>query len=352
MKKTPTATPIEHTVLYRKYRPKNFGEVVGQDHVVTVLKKAIQEGNIAHAYLFSGGRGTGKTTIARILASELGTTSKDLYEMDAASNRKIDDFRELNESVHTLPFESKYKVYIIDEVHMLTKEAFNAFLKTLEEPPRHVIFVLATTEIDKLPDTIVSRCQTYAFNTPTRAVLATAILHVAKGEGAKLDADAAELIAILAEGSFRDALGILQKVLSYSKDAKITRSEVESVTGAPRAALINDLLAAIAAGNKEKILTQITAAVNASVDFLTFEKLLLDRMRAVMLLRNAASMEKYIAEQFNSDDLAFLKELAAQEGSKVNSRTLAAVLKAYAETGHAYIAQLPLEIALIETLGE
>lgn len=343
---------IEHTVLYRKYRPKNFAEVVGQDHVVAVLKKAIKEGTVAHAYLFSGGRGTGKTTVARIVANELGTTSKDLYEMDAASNRKIDDFRELNDSVHTLPFESKYKVYIIDEVHMLTKEAFNAFLKTLEEPPRHVIFILATTEVDKLPDTIVSRCQTYTFNTPTRAVLTSAIAHVAKGEGVTLDNDAAELIAILAEGSFRDALGTLQKVLSYSKDAKVTRSEVESVTGAPRAALINDLLSAIASGNKEQILMQINEAMAVGVDFLTFEKLLLDRMRAVMLLRNAGPMEKYIAEQFNSDDLSFLKELATQQGSKVNSKTLAAVLKAYSETSHAYIAQLPLEIALVEALGE
>ena len=147
----------EHTVLYRKYRPSNFKEVLGQDHIVKTLGGAINLGNISHAYLFAGTRGTGKTSIARIFANEIKTTENDLYEIDAASNRGIDDIRELRDSVNVLPFESPYKVYIIDEVHMLTKEAFNALLKTLEEPPKHVIFILATTEIEKLPDTIFSR---------------------------------------------------------------------------------------------------------------------------------------------------------------------------------------------------
>ncbi|MBL4644472.1 MAG: DNA polymerase III subunit gamma/tau [Candidatus Pacebacteria bacterium] len=347
-----------HSALYRKYRPSSFKDVLGQDHIIDVLQKEIETKNIAHAYLFAGGRGTGKTTVARILAKEIGTTSKDLYEMDAASNRKIDDFRELNESVHTLPFDSEYKVYIIDEVHMLTKEAFNAFLKTLEEPPKHVIFILATTEIDKLPDTIVSRCQSYTFKQPTRSILTSSVSKVAKGEKVVLEKDAAELIAILAEGSFRDALGILQKVLSYSSDLsadkagkKITRSEVELVTGAPRGELVSGLLTAISEGNLDEALRHIQETVEAGVDFVTFQKLLLDRVRAVMLLRNSSSIQKSIEEQFGKDDFTLLKKLSTEAESKVNSKTLLALLRAYTDTPHAYIKQLPLELAVISILG-
>lgn len=338
-----------HVALYRKYRPANFKDVLGQEHVVDVLKKAIADKRVAHAYLFAGGRGTGKTTIARILAKELGTSAKDLYEMDAASNRKIDDFRELNDSVHTLPFDSEYKVYIIDEVHMLTKEAFNAFLKTLEEPPKHVVFVLATTEIDKLPDTIVSRCQTYTFNTPSRVVLAKAIEKVTKGEGATIAKDAAELVAILAEGSFRDALGILQKVLSFSGDKEVTREEVESVTGAPRGELVNGILEALAAADADTALSNIGAATSAHVDFLTFQKLLLDKARAVILLRNAPKLEKQLEGQFSADDFTLLKKLAAEKESNITSKTLLALLDAYADTPHAYIQHLPLELAIINS---
>jgi len=347
-----TTAPEHHVALYRKYRPQTFKDVVGQEPVVTVLEKAVADNRIAHAYLFAGGRGTGKTSIARILAAAIGTSSKDLYEMDAASNRNIDDFRELNDSVHTLPFESTYKVYIIDEVHMLTKQAFNAFLKTLEEPPKHVVFILATTEIDKLPDTIVSRCQSYTFQKPTRAMLVEALERVAKGEKAKIEKDALELVAMLAEGSFRDALGILQKVISYSSNTKITREEVEAVTGAPRGELVNGVLNAVANGDADAALKSVTEAVAAGVDFMTFQKLLLDRVRAVMLLRNAASVRERIAEQFSKDDFDLLQSLAGAEKTILNSKLLVALLGAYADTPHAYIKQLPLEIALLDVLGE
>ena len=158
-------------VMYRRYRPTTFKDVVGQDHVVEALERSIKNKTIGHAYLFAGGRGTGKTSVARIFASEIGCTEKDLYEMDAASNRGIDDVRAIRDAVSTMPFESPYKVYIIDEAHMLTKEAFNALLKTLEEPPPHAVFILATTEAEKIPETVVSRCQTFNFKKPTQKIL-------------------------------------------------------------------------------------------------------------------------------------------------------------------------------------
>jgi len=173
----------QNVVLYRKYRPQSLKEVIGQDHIVKTLEGAIKLGNISHAYLFAGSRGTGKTSVARILARAVGTSSNDISEIDAASNRGIDNVRELREAVNTLPFESPYKVYIIDEVHMLTKEAFNALLKTLEEPPKHVIFILATTELEKLPETVVSRCQLFTFKKPSQMILREMIVKVAKKEG-------------------------------------------------------------------------------------------------------------------------------------------------------------------------
>jgi len=226
--------------LYRKYRPQNFKEVLGQDHVVKIIEGAIKIGNFPHAYLFAGSRGTGKTSIARIFAKEIGSSLNDLYEIDAASNRGIDDIREIRESVNTLPLESQYKVYIIDEVHMLTKEAFNALLKTLEEPPKHVIFILATTETEKLPETIVSRCQTYNFKKPSQNLLKDLVLDISKKEGFELEPSSADLIAMLGDGSFRDTQGILQKVIGSSNSRKISPEEVASVTGAPQSALVND----------------------------------------------------------------------------------------------------------------
>ena len=198
--------------LYRKYRPETFDAVLGQDHVVHALQSALKSGNLSHAYLFAGSRGTGKTSIARIFARELGTSPSDIYEIDAASNNSVDQIRELVEGVSTLPFDSKYKVYILDEVHMLSKSAFNALLKTLEEPPAHVIFILATTELHKVLDTVKSRCQVFEFKKPSVETLVNLIQDVAKKEKIPMNEEVAQFIAKRGDGAFRDTLGILERV--------------------------------------------------------------------------------------------------------------------------------------------
>lgn len=354
--------------LYRKYRPQGFADVLGQEHIVQVLEGAIKQGNIAHAYLFSGSRGTGKTSIARILARGVECSNNDLYEIDAASNRGIDDIRELREAVNTLPFESPYKVYIIDEVHMLTKEAFNALLKTLEEPPKHVIFILATTEVEKLPDTIVSRCQSFSFKKPSVAVLKKAITDIAKKEGFTIEPASADLIALLGDGSFRDAQGILQKVISSSKDKKVSVEEVEKIAGAPKSALVNDFISAIDERDIERGMKAVNSAVENNVDMKMFLKLVLHKIRSIMLLKYAPDMEGIIKEQFGEDDFKFLKNLSENPNQpkadgqvpkdakrlgqgKINSTVLNELLVAYDAVGKACISQLPIELAIVRIMN-
>jgi DNA polymerase-3 subunit gamma/tau len=219
-----------HLALYRKYRPQSFSDVVGQEQIVTLLQSSIKQKKISHAYLFCGGRGTGKTTVARIFAHDIGCNGEDIIEIDAASNRGIDEIRELREAVRTAPFSSPYKIYIVDEAHMLTKEAANALLKTLEEPPSHVIFILATTDPEKLPSTIVSRCQKIIFKSPDVATLAKRLQYVAEQEGKEIDDTTAELIAAHGKGSYRDALGVLEQILTTS-GKKITNEGVLSFLG-------------------------------------------------------------------------------------------------------------------------
>src|SRR3989344_4776802 len=257
---------MHELALYRKYRPKKWNEVLGQDHIVDVLEDSVKEGKVSHAYLFVGSRGTGKTSVARIFAEEIGVSANDLYEIDAASNRGIEDMKTLREGVRVLPLESKHKVYIIDEVHMLSKDAWGALLKTLEEPPAHVIFILATTEFHKVPETIISRCQVFTFRKPGEKIIKKILEKVAEKEGFELDAGSAELLAILADGSFRDALGELQKVLNFSKSKKISREEVEKITGAPKAKLVNDFIGALASKNLEEGIGAVRRAAGENLD--------------------------------------------------------------------------------------
>jgi len=335
-----------HQTLYRTYRPQVFSEVRGQEHIVKALEGAIRNKRTAHAYLFSGGRGTGKTTVARILAHELGVSDKDLYEMDAASNRGIDDIRELREGVWMMPFESPYKFYIIDEAHMLTKEAWNALLKTLEEPPAHCIFVLATTEREKVPDTIQSRCEVYSFKQPTREMLAEIVADTAKAESFTLEKSAAELIALLAEGSFRDALSILQKVLTASDDKKVSVAEVEDVTGAPKGELVRRIVSGLAHKDASVALAAIRDAQEENIDARLLARLIIMRLRAVLLTRFAPDLVPAFTRELSGADTELVETLAKDKN--ITSETLRIVLEAHERTAYATVPFLPLELGIVD----
>jgi DNA polymerase III subunit gamma/tau len=248
--------------LYRKYRSRALGEVVGQEHITDTLDRAIKAGHVSHAYLFTGPRGTGKTSIARILAHAINdipysdTPNLDIIEIDAASNRRIDDIRDLREKVHIAPIAAKYKVYIIDEVHMLTGESFNALLKTLEEPPAHVVFMLATTEAHKLPATIISRTQRFALRAATPQNIITLLKQIAKKEKLTISDGALTLIAEHANGSFRDSESLLDQMMHVTA-GNIEAEDVQRSLGlAPKAAL-EGTIKALLAGDHATVATSI-----------------------------------------------------------------------------------------------
>ena len=292
---------MSHRALYRQYRPATFSEMIGQEHITTILKNQVKSGTTAHAYLFAGTRGTGKTSAARILARAVNCEEPmdgepcgccrsckisagecaDIIELDAASNTGVDDMRDIIEKARFMPLELKHKVYIIDEAHALSSNAFNALLKTLEEPPAHVIFILATTEIQKVPATILSRCQRYDFTRIGPEDIAQRVEYIAGQEGLELTTDGAELIYRLADGAMRDALSILDTCAGVT--AKIDADVVRRMAGVTDRSYLFHISDALEAQDGAAALAQLAALRQQSVDVKRLTEELIAHYRALML---------------------------------------------------------------------
>lgn len=290
--------------LYREFRPKNFDDVVGQDYIIQTLKNQVKTGNLSHAYLFCGPRGTGKTSTAKIFARAVNCThsvdgnpcdmcaecvalsqpNTDIFEIDAASNNRVEEIRDLREKVAYPPLIGKYKVYIVDEVHMLTDSAFNALLKTLEEPPKHVIFILATTEIHKLPATILSRCMRFDFKLLPVDLLSEHLKNVFEKRGIKCDEKSLHLIAKAGEGSVRDMLSIADSVAAYCNN-EITYAQAESVIGLSSKDNIKDILVSIANKDINKLFVSIKRALGTGKNIQVLCKEMADFVKNLIMIK-------------------------------------------------------------------
>lgn len=343
---TPEESRVEYTVLARRFRPQAFADVVGQEHVAQALRNSIVQGRVAHAYLFTGARGVGKTSTARILAKSLNCPNAigpdpcnecevcqgiatgsdvDVLEIDGASNRGIDDIRMLRQNVNVRSMRSRYKVYIIDEVHMLTKEAFNALLKTLEEPPPNVKFIFCTTEPNKVPDTILSRCQRFDFGTIATASIKTRLMQIATAEGKQVDSEALELVARRAAGSMRDSQSLFDQLLAFGED-HIKAADVHRLLGtAPDDRLIG-IMQAVIARQQGELLEQFQMVLDNGVQLGELTDQLLYYMRDLLIVASGAG--NVPLQSVADDSLPILKQQAAAWGV----RNIMAAMQILAET--------------------
>ncbi|WGS64792.1 DNA polymerase III subunit gamma/tau [Marinitoga aeolica] len=319
--------------LYRKYRPMTFKELIGQEHIKKYFEKSIEKNEISHAYIFSGPRGTGKTSTARILSKILNCKNPnghnpcnkcencvainngnfmDVIELDAASNRGIDEIRKIRDAANFRPVSGKYKVYIIDEFHMLTKEAFNALLKTLEEPPEHVIFILATTNLEKVPETIISRAQVLQFKNITESDITNHIINIAKSENRNITEDAAKIIARKAKGGARDALSLLEQLLKFS-DNNITQNDVIKILGLFDENLLENFINSIYNGDNENLLKISNEIFNEGKEIEVFLEEVLEYIFNNIEKSENLSRDIHIAKKLSD----LLKEIKYSENKKI-----------------------------------
>ncbi|MBI5632160.1 MAG: DNA polymerase III subunit gamma/tau [Nitrospirae bacterium] len=355
---------MSYLVLARKWRPKTFDDLVGQEPIARMLKNALMQGKISHAYIFSGPRGVGKTTTARILAKALNCkqgptaspcgicesctavtegSSVDVFEIDGASNNSVDDVRDLRERVKYAPSGGKYKVYIIDEVHMLSGSAFNALLKTLEEPPPHVIFVLATTEMKKIPATVLSRCQHMPFRRIATNVIKARLKHIVDIETISISSHALGLVAKAADGSMRDALTILDQVSSFSDE--INEEQVQNLLGLTDFGMLAKASMAILTGNRIDLIDIVDNLAEQGFDFRAFAKELAQFFRDLLI----ASVVKQPGDvlELSAEELAAVKELVAVSSEDQLTLILTEVMKAEADVRNSSLPRIALEMALI-----
>lgn len=319
-----------YTALYRKFRPLNFSEMVGQEHITRTLKNQIIAGRVGHAYLFNGGRGTGKTSAAKILARAINCLNPkdgepcneceickgaingsltDIVEMDAASNNSVEDIRSIREEVNFLPTKAKYRVYIIDEVHMLSTGAFNALLKTLEEPPEHVKFILATTEPQKLPATILSRCQRFDFKKIGNEDIIKRLEIVCKESNIEITKEALNIIAVLSEGAMRDALSILERCIQDGEN-QIDENKIKDLVGIPKITFVHNITDAIIEYDVDKALENVDNVLNEGKDITNLLWEIIKYTKDILVYQASGKLELY-----NQEEIEKIKELA-QKASK------------------------------------
>jgi len=356
--------------LYRKYRPATFSEVIGQKHVVQTLKNSIKSGRIGQAYLFAGPRGTGKTSIARIFAKTtncaalessepclkcdscktiLDGRALDIIEIDAASHTGVENIRELKETVHLPPSVLKYKVYIIDEVHMLSGGAFNALLKTLEEPPAHVIFILATTEVHKIPETILSRVQRFDFTRLTVEEIIKRLKELSELEKVRVDKEALEIIATHSEGGMRNAESLLGQIIAL-EDKKITTKEVEFILGTISEKELSDFVGAVIGKNIPEAFSKIGELREAGIDFKNFGKSLLNYLRQMLVLKINPELGEKLSYELTKERLEKVK----RQISHIELNEILGLINTLQENIEKFqsspIPQLYLEVSLAKTI--